>query len=104
MSQPIDRRLLKRDLDRVAKLLTEGLTPKLAALPFPLNRLARPVALNSMLSRACSVLASAPDDELVPVIDALGRELGAIRGQLAPLEEPQPELAEAAGRLIERLT
>jgi len=100
----IDRPLLRRDLTLLPEILASSLH---AAMPLPLRMAVSQAALTSQLSAACSRLAESPDADLVPLIDALGKELGAIRMARAPIDqaylEAVPGLREALNRTIRRL-
>jgi hypothetical protein len=101
---PIDRNLLQRDLRLLPSLLAGSLHN---ALPMPLRMAVSREVLTQQLSGACSRLAGSPDADLVALIDALGQELGAIRGARAPLDasyvDAHPGLAAALDRTVKRL-
>jgi hypothetical protein len=102
---PIDRHLLHRDLETLAGLLERGLISRLSALPFPLNLAYSPAVLTRELSAAFSRLEESPDEDLAPVIDALARELGVIRGALpqGASSLDNPEVPAALGRIVGRI-
>jgi hypothetical protein len=101
---PIDRQILRQDLRLLPRLLAGSLH---SALPMPLRMAVSREVLIQQLSGACSRLAESPDADLVPLIDTLGQELGAIRGILAPIDqaylEAHPGLAAALDRTVKRL-
>ncbi len=103
----LDRSLLNRDLLALSRLLVTALTPWAARLPFPLNRMVSPEVLTREISAACSRLLASPDAELAVLIDAAGRELGALRGALAAIDEAyleaHPEVSAAAYAVAGRL-
>lgn len=102
----INRPLLHRDLSALSRSLgvslNARLTPQLRAGLAILR-----VDLTRELSRACSQLEESSDAELAAVIDALGRELGALRGAREPLDaaylEAHPEIAGALAAILGRL-
>ena len=101
---PINRPLLKRDAEALPRLLAASLH---SALPMPLRVALSRAALTQQLSAAFSRIAESPDADLVALIDALGVELGAIRGARAPIDgeylRVHPELAGALDRTVARL-
>lgn len=117
--QLVDRATMARDLDRLAAALVRWTQAPLAAASFALPnpipwlpplRLAVLPALQNLLpgfpmqplSAGLSLLLSLPDDDLAALLDAIGWELGAWRGQLPPLppDDPRLALAELAVRRL----
>jgi hypothetical protein len=103
MAQPIDRTLLNRDLAVAARLIEALLSEHLKTIPFPLSLAVQRVDLHQAILSVSAGLASSPDADLAMMLDALGREFGAIRGELGPLEGPQSALEAAARRIAGRL-
>ncbi len=103
MSQ-IDRPLLQRDLEALPRLLAPSLH---GALPKPLRMMVSQEVLTRELSQACLRLAESSDDDLALLIDALGNELGALRGLREPIGaaylEAHPTLPGALDRTVRRL-
>lgn len=80
-SAPLERSALNRSLMRSDLLrLAESLGPLLhRRLPWALQRTISPASLSAQAADSLLGLLDAPDDELIPAIDALGLELGAWR-------------------------
>lgn len=118
---PINRELVAKDLERLASWLSPliedrlrflstvgGLLASLQSAPLlgrriPPELVARLQASPAqMTSGALARLLELPDPELAALLDALGHELGAWRGALAPLtDEELADVRPAVDRLLE---
>jgi hypothetical protein len=100
----VDRPLLRRDLGVLPRLLAASLH---SALPTPLKLMVSREVLTRELSQACSRLEESSDADLAALIDALGQELGALRGARQAIDgvyvAAHPGLPAALDRVVRRL-
>lgn len=94
VAPPLNRALLEADLSRIARgtaPLVEAQLQTVFDIPLigPLISARLPDSVERMTSSALGRLSELTDEELLALLGALGRELGAIAGYLEPLSSDE---------------